>query len=96
MLVLGVCTSIGIAWVAAILESPEPGANVVLGKPQDAVGHVAGHANEWWAAEWRHRGLTSRLIVHRGSWYRFDTEDELPLPDRMVRTLPPRLARAGR
>lgn len=69
--VLGLSTSVGVAWVAAVLDSPEPGQNVLLGAGTVQSGRLPGRLGGWEAAQWRQRGLTTRLIATRepiGIW----------------------------
>ena len=76
---LGLATSVGIAWVASVLESPEPESNALLGEPTRRDGRLAEPRRGWEAAEWRHRGLTVRFVCGNAPYY-FDPDETIHPP----------------
>lgn len=92
---LGLATSVGIAWVASILESPDPDSNALLGKPTRRDGRLAEPRCGWEAAEWRHRGLTVRFVGVDQPYY-FDPSETIHLPRHSAaHGLPPARDMAG-
>lgn len=77
VIVLGLATSVGTAWVAATLDADMFGDNEWLGEFEGQ----SGVANGWHVGEWRHQALHTRVLSPAGpvGWLYRNKADDAPL-----------------